>query len=539
MREISPFLPARKPVANRAAIGARLVQNSFWNLFSYGAVLALGLASLPLYVHYMGLSTYGLFALLNSIVAPIGLINVSLGRATTKYIAQAIGAGKPEEAVDYLRTTLLFNTVIGVLGVATLIALTPVMTDHLLKLDSAERELAMKAMKWTAFNWFATQLSNTLAAVPMGFQLYRISSMAQCAITSCNLLAGLSTLMLGGNLVTVLQAKLACVCAGLVYWVTQCRALLPGAHLWPVYHGRAFRASFDFSLWQTLALAGGTLGNQADRWMLGATVSAAAVGAFNIPATINATSMTAINKLGDVLMPAISHMQGCGDETKLPDRVMRASALLNLLNISIQGTIFIFADDMLRLLVNAHLPAASGQVLRLFSLSGIINSASMGIDPFLLGTARTRFSALIALATGLVTFLLTMVFVPLYGLAGAAWSDLIAIILTRPLFHFILWQTVLRTNVTGKHFLAYLYGQPAIALALLPVGCLLRSSMLPSLHWVFLLLACGLSVVVLLGASILLDLLPGAAQRRNDTRSLLKLARQHLRIRSVNACCSQ
>ena len=64
-----------------------LVKNSFYTLLSTASPILVGLVSVPIYLHTIGLATYGIMAILLSALGYLGFLDLGLGKALTQKIA--------------------------------------------------------------------------------------------------------------------------------------------------------------------------------------------------------------------------------------------------------------------------------------------------------------------------------------------------------------------------------------------------------------------------------------------------------------------
>lgn len=505
-------------------LAQRLLGNSLWNFLAFLVLTLLTIVSAPVYIHYLGLQQYGLLVLLMSIVVPLDLVNLGFGKATIKFVAESLARGDMREAGTYVQTTLLFNLGIGVVGAAVIGVLARPLSQNVFEIAPADRAMAEAAMWWIAMDWIATQMELTLANIPVAKQNYRLASIGNTISASINIVLGLAVLVLGGNLLNLVQARLIWGGVTVAAWVVVDRRLLPEISLWPRFHRLAFRRSFRFSVWQSLAGVGGMLGGQTDKYLLGIYRSTTAVGLYNIPSLIFGTAYSAVETLGQVLFPAISDLQGRGRTEDLYRVVLNATWLLASLMVALMGTVFVFAADILRLYIGAAYTPESAQVLQLFAFAAMLSAPAIGMTQYLLGIGKTNWLALITLASGTLVLVGGLILIPSFGLQGAAWSNLFAIALTRPLIYGVIWKRFWRPEVSFFRFQSYLYGPSVTGWLVAPLVLFGRNALVQPLNWAGL-LAGGLAVFGLLLVSILaLDLvLPWGRERRQN---LLSLGRQ-------------
>jgi O-antigen/teichoic acid export membrane protein len=138
-----------------------------------------------------------------------------------------------------------------------------------------------------------------------------------------------------------------------------------------------------------------------------------------------------------------------------------------LLTVASQSVLFFFAADILHLYLGADYSAPLATVLRISALAAVISAPSIVVTQYLLGIGKTKWLATLTIASGLVNLFGGIILVPKWGLQGAAWSDLCAIVLTRPFIHYLIWKRELAGQLAFKTFFSALYGTGAIALPLI------------------------------------------------------------------------
>jgi len=143
--------------------------------------------------------------------------------------------------------------------------------------------------------------------------------------------------------------------------------------------------------------------------------------------------------------------------------------------------------------------------------------------------------AIIGIATGLITLGVSVILVPRYGLAGAAWSDLAAIALSRPLIHFCLWRQYLREQLGLKEFLAFAYAPILVGLAGVGLITLARSYCPPEISLVQMIAGAILTASVLILWVVLLDFFPERDQRRKDVAKIVQTILRVLKIGKTRA----
>ena len=156
-------------MSNNRSFSSRLFVNSIWNASAYIFSTFIGIISAPLYINILGIKQYGLFILLTSILLPFGLLNFGFAEATIKYVSESIAKGLYDEANEYVRSTLLFNILVGLFGSITIIVSARFLSTRIFKIEASDQLLAEKILYWIAATWFVNQVSATFSGIPVAF----------------------------------------------------------------------------------------------------------------------------------------------------------------------------------------------------------------------------------------------------------------------------------------------------------------------------------------------------------------------------------
>src|ERR671918_2641824 len=112
--------------------GRLLTRNTLLNFISQAAYLLVGVATIPLIIRGLGVERFGLLSI--AWVAPeyFTFIDLGLGRATTKYVAEALGKGDKDHMPRLAWTAVTVQVVLGCLGTVILFSITPFLTEYIL-----------------------------------------------------------------------------------------------------------------------------------------------------------------------------------------------------------------------------------------------------------------------------------------------------------------------------------------------------------------------------------------------------------------------
>jgi O-antigen/teichoic acid export membrane protein len=492
------------------------VKNSIWNALSFLASAGIMFLSLPLMLSMLGTEQYGVMVLLTAVLAPLGLTTLNLAQATVKYVAEAVGRGSIQEAARFVQTTLLFNIGTGLVGSAGLAAVAGVLVKHVFIISPENQIMSQNCLYWVAAGWTVMQVASTFLAVPTALQQYPLvaSGTTLQALLSAGL--GLSVLFAGGNLLSFMKAQFVVQVLAMLGWFVVAKRLLPDSSLLPRWHTRAFRTSFRYGSWQTIANVGSMMANQTDKYVLGALLPASAVGLYNIALAIEQRAYVFVYKLAEVLFPAFSDLQARNDRKREYLALMRASWLLTTLSASMLIPVLVWGREFLALWMGRQVADGSYRVLQVLALAGLLGSASNAGQFYLLGSGRTRWSAFIAWATGICVLVGSIILIPRLGLEGAGWSNVAAMVVQAGAVT-IMWKTVFGSDSHWAAFVSALYGPIVVGLCVAGILRWAKSMLQLQIGWPQFIVGCGCSSLLVFLAILAADrYLPGGNIRAAD-----------------------
>jgi len=508
------------PNGQAMSSAVQVAGNSLWSIAGWFGALLVSFVASPILIRLLGRDQYGLMALLNTILTPMGLLDFGVGEATVKYVAESIGRKDYVGAGKHLRSTLAFNLSVGILGGIIILLLSDFLVSTVFKIPQQSQDLARRCLFWVALSWCVTQGRQAFMGLVMSMQRYKILTAATLISQSLTTLAGLGALLLGGTLLDLVRAQTLVAVMAWLGWMIIARRLFSKISLLPSFDRPSLRKTLRFGCWQMLSNVGALLAQQSQRWLLAVLLPIATVGFYNVSFQLVAAMYSLTYKVGQVLFPAVSHMQGQAREEQAARLTVQANWVLSSLAIAGFVPLFVFADDLLLLWVGADFASNAAGVLRIMVIATMLSCLFTLHHFFLLGTARTNWLAAMAFVQGILSFAVSGLLIPKLGLTGAGWgmASGTAIHVTVLI---LMWRRIFRKWFSAQVYFSATFSQCFVG-ALVAAGLLaVREGIVWSPHWASLGVG-GFACAVVSGVVIVTfdSLLPGGTDRR---RLLLKL----------------
>src|SRR5438552_1502243 len=106
-------VPGSTAAAAAAEMARRVVWNTLSNYAGKLATLATGLVLTPFILHQVGPASYGLWVLVGSVVGYGALLDLGIGNAIIKYVAEYRAKGQLDQAQQLVATALWLYAALG------------------------------------------------------------------------------------------------------------------------------------------------------------------------------------------------------------------------------------------------------------------------------------------------------------------------------------------------------------------------------------------------------------------------------------------
>jgi O-antigen/teichoic acid export membrane protein len=388
-----------------------------------GIRLAVSLISIPLLVRFLGLERYGIWVVLNSVIAIGVLMELGISTALTNFLSADLAQQDWVRANRNLSTSLVLITCLGALTSVGLWLAHP-LADRLLFLDDPRRTetlLALGVISWLLLLRFWQQWA---LAAEAGLLRYDIQATIETA-SAVMVQIGVMLLAFVGSRLWVLAAWTLLVNGGCV--------IVHGLVLRRLCYRRLGRLQYSwenadallrFGVLQWLSSLGASLFGYADRIIVNILLGPGAAGLYSaatsIAVQINTLSAIPLR----VLPPAISAAKVLSQYSRIRQIFIRSTRLNGLLVVLICAPILYWAPQVSYLLVGTENATLTGKILRtivfaygLYSLSAAGFFSAIGVGFPMLNARWGIIGAIFSLCmvAGLASW---------GDIAGAAWGNI-------------------------------------------------------------------------------------------------------------------
>jgi len=427
--------------------GSLLVRNTGLSFIALILPMPIAILTVPYLIRGLGRERFGLLSLAWSLLGYFNLFDLGLGRATTKFVAAALGTNDLEKIPRIVWTSLLVQVAMGVFGAVVLASSTPFLVSKFLKMSPA---VISEARQTFYFLSIATPLvicSRNLRGVLEASQRFDLIACVQIPTSLMNASLPAIGVLLGFRL-----PQIICMIIGL--WLVNATAyLLLCFKLFPaVRHS----LSPDRSLVRPLLSFGGWVAicnllvpvlASLDRFAIGALLSVAVVAYYTAPYDMVFRLLIIPGVISTTLFPAFSTLWVVNRES-LERYYLRSLKYILLVMVPLVLLGIIFASDILRLWLGKEFMIRSTAIFQILAVGMLLNALSQMPANLLDGIGRPDLRAKIFLAYLPVYLLLLWILIAKNGVVGAALAWTLRSALELTVFATVA-SKLLRLNVVG------------------------------------------------------------------------------------------
>jgi O-antigen/teichoic acid export membrane protein len=400
-------------------VGGRLLaRNSVLNLAGSVVPMVVAIAAVPLLVKGLGTEQFGVLALAWMLLAYLG--ELGFGSTTTKFAAEALGAGAASRIGGIAWTTAAFQSGLGVLQGIGLALVTPWLVERAFEIPTPLWPAARLCFFLLAGALPVLGASKSFRGVLEAHQRFDLVTAVRIPATTANYLLPVVGVLAGWSLPAVFAAMLISRFAALVAYLTLTVRTFREIDWRPGLDRDSWRAMLGFGSWATLSSAVSPLLVYLDRFFVGALISMAAVAYYTAPYEIMARLLVVPMGVVGALYPAFSHLSGAGDRLRSGVIAGRSVKAILLVMAPVLLVLLGAAADALDLWLGPEFARESGLALQILAIGVFLNAAAHVPFALLHGSGRPDLPARFHLLELPIQLALAWTLVTTWGIPGAA-----------------------------------------------------------------------------------------------------------------------
>jgi len=398
------------------------IRGVVWTSASHVISIAMTFFVTPILLRTLGAEQYGIWSIVIALTGYYGLVNMGIGKANTKYIAQFDAVGDTKAVREVMSTGLAIFSLLAVVvlavagGVAWLF-------PYLFDLGDYPIPLARWIVMLTGLKVAVNLIGQVFAAGVGARKRFDLTNSLLCTRLILTGTLIIVVVLSGGGLMGVALVVLG---AAVLFRAAICflaiRVVgLPCPSLGG-FNRDTGKMLFRFGLLNLViqivrrtSLVGGSL-------ILGLFAGPVAVAYYSVAESLTRKSLNLGKTINYVVMPFASQFEAQSDRHALKRLLILPTRLLLTLAMLITAVLLILGKSFLALWISPEIAANVYPVICILSLSLLVKLPTNGLQSTLTGMGRMTFLSRVAIGEGSVMLVLGIILTPLYGTLGMAWA---------------------------------------------------------------------------------------------------------------------
>lgn len=181
-----------RPVARSSQSVAR---NAVWSLIGFVVPVVTMLVTIPVYLEWLGPRAYGVWATGVTVIGAMGVLNLGLGTATTKYVAEYTQRREPKQAAAAAASAFVLFVPLGSIAAVVAFLVAKPIASGLLGLEGAELSRGKGGLEILAWGLIPALSLPGIVGVFNGLQKYQWSQSMHMLRSVASAAAGVVALL--------------------------------------------------------------------------------------------------------------------------------------------------------------------------------------------------------------------------------------------------------------------------------------------------------------------------------------------------------
>jgi O-antigen/teichoic acid export membrane protein len=447
-----------------------------WTAYIMGFVVNFFIS--PLIVNHLGAESYGVWTLLATVTAYLGLLDLGIRSAVTRYVARSESLGDREMATRTASAALTLLAVMGGVALAAAILL-GLAAPSLFRIPAGYGSTTLVVAVLAGASTGLALVSGAFGGVLIGRQRFDLAGRIDVAATLVRAALVLAVVASDGGLVALAVVQFVASLTSSVATAWLALRIHPELRRRPSWGRPHLRLIVSYGGYSFVAQIGTSIVDRAGLILVGVFLPMTAVAVFAIASALIDYARVLVGGIRTTLAPQASVLEGQGQRGGLHDLTLRGIRYCSLLVLPIAITFALRGSTFIGLWMGYEYGGPSGEVLTILAVRLAVLGATGASGNVMLGASRERAVAAVCVAEASITVAAVVTLVGPFGLLGVAWGAAMPTVAAA----LLVWPWLLRESfgVEVRRYLSAGWGRPAAALVPFAVATWLVEELWPPL----------------------------------------------------------
>lgn len=311
-------MPGGIPAASEGMPAEHVIRsvgvNTFYQVGSQVAPAVIAILAIPFLLRRLGPEEFGIITLFSTALIYFMLLDLGLGRAATRFIAQSLEAGQPDDVRRYFWGSIFLLAGIGLVVSVCCFLVVPTFVSRFLKVSPAYYHATVQSFYLICAAIPLVTLMATLRGMLEAWGRFPFISLVTAGNGIGLYLLPAIAVLYGGGLVGVAATYVAVRIGMGLALAIGCLCIKDRPSLRPILDPTAVKKMLSFGGWLSVSNLIGCAILYGDRFLLGSCLGMAAVASYSVPMDVMGRIQILVSSFCAVLFPLMSRL----DQSRSP-----------------------------------------------------------------------------------------------------------------------------------------------------------------------------------------------------------------------------
>ena len=389
----------------------------------------------------LGAERFGVLGLVWALIGSFGLLDLGLGRATTKHVAACLARNDFTTLGPTTTLSVVVQTALGIFGGAALALVTPWLVGRAMNVPAALQPEVRACFLVLGGSIPFVAVSASLRGILEAALRFDLVNIVRTPLAAAMFAVPAVVAAAGGDLVAITAALLAFRLLAALAWMRAVRSAVPALRWQLEPSWTSFRPLVAYGAWTAVSNTVNPLLIYVERFLLASLAGVAAVGYYTGPAEAVTRLLIVPAALAGALFPAVSATDN--DTSTQADGMRLAVMSLRFLVVAlvpIGVLLIVFAEPLLRLWLGPDYATHGGTAFAILAAGVLINGLAHVPSAYLYGRGRPDLPAKFHLVELPLYVVGAWLLIRAYGITGAALAWTLRVTVDAGLLGGAMWQ---------------------------------------------------------------------------------------------------
>ena len=412
------------------------LKNSVYNFIGFLLPIIVIIFVTPIIISHWGVKDYGIYIFLNTIVIFLGLLDLGISVATSKHIIEYHSTNNEEKLK---RLIYSMNSIYLMMAFIYLLICTSIgfiiQTFFIDRVGLGNNNYLL-IFFIVGITSFISSLFSNFANILVTIQRYDIQIKISMIFMILSNVGMLILVLLGYGLVPVLLFQLLLMLIGGITYFIVAKKVFPIMQLKYDWAKEEILKNYKFGV----SVAFNNLANSSlvhfDKLLIPVFLGNAQLTYYSVPGSIATKISSVSSTFSSLLFPITVNLHALKNIEKIKRVYIRSIRLITILSSAISLSIIFTADKILLYWLDEKFAKQSLISLILLVLTNFVLALFSPLSNLLMATNKMRFLTISSFAMAFINIITLFIFLPKYGINGAALSYLISVLFIFFMFHY-------------------------------------------------------------------------------------------------------